>query len=292
MSRVRIAGDRLVAEIDEVGAELSSLRRRTDDGDWRELLWQASRPWPWHAPLLFPVIGRLGGDRLVHEGTDHPMPKHGFARDELFHVGRLDTAAALLSLSDSESTRHHFPFSFRLTAAFTVEGGRLRIEYRVENPGPERLSASLGFHPGFRRPLPGAASKADHRVVFERSEPAPIRRVGNDLLLPGSSPTPVRGRELPLREELFADGAVVFDALRSTALTYGAPGAPELRLSWRGFEQLALWSPPGAELLCIEPWCGLPSPAGYDGPYEREPGRFRLAPGASRVFTLELAVRG
>ncbi|WP_233559991.1 hypothetical protein [Oleomonas cavernae] len=50
------------------GAELCSL---TLDGQG-ELIWQAGAVWPRHAPNLFPIVGRLAGDALVHRGRSYP----------------------------------------------------------------------------------------------------------------------------------------------------------------------------------------------------------------------------
>ncbi|MEU5647291.1 aldose 1-epimerase family protein [Streptomyces milbemycinicus] len=285
MSRIRIGAGRVTAEIDEQGAELCSLRYGTEGQPGAtELLWQAERAWPWHAPLLFPVIGRMNGDRPRHDGTYYAMPKHGFARDRRFTVERHDATTAVLTLRDDAATRRLFPFPFRLTVGYAVEGSRLTVSYSVHNPGPGTLPASLGVHPGFRWPLPGATDKRGHTVLFERPEPAPVRRVEDVLLLPERHPTPVRGRTLRLDGALFTDGAVILEALNSSRLIYSAPGSPRVTLSWHGFRQLALWSPPEADLLCLEPWYGLPSPIGSDGEYAASPGQFHLAAGRSRTF--------
>jgi galactose mutarotase-like enzyme len=298
MSRIRIGTAQMTAEIDERGAELCSLRYRSDGRRGEtELLWQAEQAWPWRAPLLFPVIGRMNGDRLRHDGTLYAMPKHGFARDRRFTVQRHDGTTALLTLSDDAASRRLFPFPFRLTVGYAVEGSRLTVSYSVHNPGPGTLPASLGVHPGLRWPLPGAAGKRDHAVLFERPEPAPVRRVEDVLLLPERHPTPVRGRTLRLDGALFADGALILEALNSSCLTYSAPGAPRVTLSWHGFRQLALWSPPEADLLCIEPWYGLPAPTGRDGEnsehgeYAAKPAQFHLTAGQSRTFGLGVEIR-
>src|ERR1700744_1122142 len=55
------------------GAELCSLK--TADG--LELVWQAGPEWRRHAPLLFPIVGRLKNDQLHHGGKSYPMTQHG-----------------------------------------------------------------------------------------------------------------------------------------------------------------------------------------------------------------------
>ena len=80
METFTIRSDRISATIKSGGAELCSLK--TADG--LELLWQAGQQWPRHAPLLFPIVGRLRNDQLHHRGKGYPMTQHGFARDHRF----------------------------------------------------------------------------------------------------------------------------------------------------------------------------------------------------------------
>ena len=70
----------LSAEVKADGAELCSLR----DASGAEVLWQAGPIWPRHAPVLFPIVGRLKDDTLRHEGRAHRLTQHGFARDKRF----------------------------------------------------------------------------------------------------------------------------------------------------------------------------------------------------------------
>jgi galactose mutarotase-like enzyme len=64
----------LVASVLAQGAELCSLKN--DGGE--ELIWQAGPEWPRHAPLLFPIVGRLKNDELRHRGKSYGMTQHGF----------------------------------------------------------------------------------------------------------------------------------------------------------------------------------------------------------------------
>lgn len=47
-----------------------------------ELLWQAGPRWPRHAPLLFPIVGRLKNGEL--RSAERSTTQHGFARDQRF----------------------------------------------------------------------------------------------------------------------------------------------------------------------------------------------------------------
>lgn len=274
------------ATIARAGAELRSLRIGGLD-----LLWDAGPLWPRHAPLLFPVVGALRGDLLRHAGGTFPMPKHGFARDlDFAWTGRTSCACAL-ELRDSERTRRSYPFPFRLTVAYALGPASLRMDLALHNPGDAPLPASLGLHPAFRWPLAPGLPKEAHRLVFETEEPAPLRRIdAGGLLTADLHATPVRGRELALREALFAQDALIFLQPRSRALRYEVDGGPGLTLRWEGFPHLGVWTKPapGPSFLCIEPWAGHASPAGWDGAFSEKPGGFLLGPGDTRRWWLEV----
>lgn len=286
MDRHTLSSGRLGAAIKADGAELCSL---TVDG--RELLWQAGPEWPRHAPVLFPIIGRLKDDTLRHRGQTYRMTQHGFARDRRFAWEEHTATRCRLSLSDDARTRALYPFAFKLELIFELDAAGLTIRHRITNPGDETLPASLGAHPAFLWPLQDGVAKDAHELLFETDEPASIRRVEGGLLSPQPEPTPVEGRRLPLNEGLFTRDAVILDRPASRSVRYGAPGTPALTVSWEGFRELGIWSKPtGAPFLCIEPWHGHASPADFDGEFMDKPGLLHLAPSAMRELSYRIAV--
>ncbi len=278
---LRFGDGALTAAVNPDGAELSSLR----DAAGREYLWQAGPAWPRHAPLLFPMVGRLAGDTLRHQGATYRLTQHGFARDRRFTLAQHTTTGCRLELRDDDATRAAYPFGFRLTLDFGIAGGALSMTATVHNPGAEPLPFGFGFHPGFAWPLPGAEGRADHALEFAAAEPAPIGRLPNDSFARAVEPSPVQGRRLALTDALFQAGAVVLDAPTSRSLRYAAPGARALHLAWQGLPQLGLWTRAGGDFLCIEPWHGYHSPPGWDGEFTTKPGLAHLAPGASQDFS-------
>lgn len=276
------AGD-LEAEVASPGAELRALRCRG-----RNLLWEGGPLWPRRAPILFPIVGCLRGNRLTHQGRTFPLPKHGFARDRTFTWLERSAEHCLLELADDDATRAAYPFAFRLRVAFHLLDGGLRSDLILENPGEVPLPASLGGHPAFRWPLRPELPKTAHRVVFAEPEPAPIRRLTPEGLLDAEPrPTPVRDRELALHEGLFEADALIFDQLRSRSLRFEAKGGPALTFSWEGFPHFGIWTrpDPGPAYLCLEPWQGFASPADWDGEFMEKPGIVVLAPGETRTWS-------
>jgi galactose mutarotase-like enzyme len=286
MDTHELSNGQITAIVKAEGAELCSLR----DSHGREFLWQAEPAWPRHAPILFPIVGRLKNDTLLHRGKSYPMKQHGFARDMRFEWGERHPERCTLSLEDSAATRLHYPFSFRLEVTYSLDGEQLVIVYRITNPADESLPASIGAHPAFAWPLAAGIAKDAHTITFSEPESALVRRLAGGLLRPELSSSPIRGTELALSESLFVDDAMILDRLATTSLRYAAPGGPAIALSWEGFSELGIWSKPGAPFLCIEPWSGFASPIDFDGEFETKPGIVNLAPGGSRSLTQRIGL--
>ena len=282
-----VAGTGLSATIKADGAELCSLK----NSEGEELLWQAGPAWPRHAPVLFPIVGRLKDDRLRLGGDSFSLTQHGFARDRRFHWIESGPNHCRLRLEDSPETRAHYPFAFRFDVLYSVAGDRLDITYVIANPGPGTLPASAGAHPAFRWPLREGVAKEAHCLSFAENEPDPIRRLGPDgLLSPTLFPTPVHGKVLPLSEDVFRISALIFDRPASQSVRYSAPGAPTLEVSWQGFQQLGVWMKRGADFLCIEPWHGMTSASDFDGDFPQKPGLLQIPAGEERRLTHSIRI--
>src|SRR3954467_10262610 len=88
----------LTTTVKAQGAEMCSLRKHG-----LEFVWQAGPAWPRHAPLLFPIVGRLANDEMRHRGKTYRMTQHGFARDSRFVWGERGADHCTLVLEDSEA---------------------------------------------------------------------------------------------------------------------------------------------------------------------------------------------
>ena len=283
-----IVGDGVTATVLAHGAELCSLKTAAG----LELIWQAGDVWPRHAPLLFPIVGKLKNDTLRHCGKTYPMTQHGFARDSRFEWVECGRSSCRLVLSDNAETRARYPFAFRLTVTYALEGSDLDVSLEITNPGDEMLPASVGGHPAFNWPLKPGLSKTSYRLVFAKEEPAPIRRLKDGLLRLQPEPSPIRNRELVLSETLFEDDAVILDKLASRSLIFTAGEGPALEVSWEAFRELGIWSKPeGAPFLCIEPWRGFASPFEFDGEFVDKPGLMHLGLNETQRLSYRISVR-
>jgi galactose mutarotase-like enzyme len=285
MPQLTITNEALAVAVDTHGAELASIRTR-DGAEW---LWQGDPKW-WtgRAPILFPIVGRSLDDTVNIAGKPYKMGTHGFARHSEFAV--VDSTPELLRLriADSETTRAQYPFAFQLDLVFAVAGTTLSMRAEVTNTGALRLPFSFGFHPGFRWPLPGGEGKTHWLTLAEPEEPL-TRRLGDRLMLgQGYEPSVFKaGRYAPQAAD-FANDAVIVDAARSRAVTFGVDGGPSLEASFPEFPAFGFWQKPGAPYLCIEPWQGLTPFVGGSMALEERPGILFLDAGDTNTLTMSV----
>jgi galactose mutarotase-like enzyme len=273
--------DGAAATIRAHGAELCSLK----DPHGLELLWQAGPEWRRHAPLLFPIVGKLKSDELRHRGKTYKMTQHGFARDHRFEWIEREPDRCTLVLTDNAATRQRYPFAFRLAVSYALQHADLGVTVEIANTGEEILPASIGAHPAFNWPLLPGLEKQAYALTFSNDEAAPVRRLKDGLLRSAPEPTPVLGKTLALSERLFDDDAVIMDGLASSSVCYAADHGPSIEMFWEGFRELGVWSKPGgAPFVCIEPWRGTASPADFDGEFSDKPSLMHIAPGDKRVL--------
>jgi len=286
---IEIVSSGLSAAINPLGAELTHLR----DSQGRELMTDADpRWWTGHAPILFPVVGRPNGDIIRIDGVDYAMKQHGFARHKTFEVVAHEANRAVLRLTDNAETRAVYPFAFALEIAFTLDGSALAITVSIANRGDAVMPASFGFHPAFAWPLPYGEPRAAHRILFEADEPEALKEI-----VPGGQigtverPSPLDGRTLALRDDLFANDALIWDPVHSRRVTYGAPTGPQLDIAFPDTAKLGIWTKPGAHYVCIEPWHGIADPEGFTGDFRDKPGVFEIAPHGEWHCTLDVTLR-
>jgi len=286
---ISISSRDLSATIHPLGAQLFTLRDRSG----RDLQWNGNpEVWKGRAPILFPIVGALVGNQYRLDGEIFSLPRHGFARDRLFSLLESTSASATFRLSWDDETFRVYPFHFELDMRFGVTDATLHVVATVRNLEDEKfMPASFGFHPAFCWPLPYGKPRSAHVLKFEKDEPAPIRRLDSQgLILPDKFATPVVERELRLHDDLFKADAIIFDDIVSRRLCYGAERGPQLEFAFPGMPQLGIWTKPGADFICIEPWFGFSDPQDFSGDLRLKPGIALLSPGAAKEFAMSISL--
>ena len=96
------------AKIDSFGAQLNSLRKNNQS---IEYIWQANAEyWNRHAPILFPIVGRLKEDSYFYKDKKYNMTQHGFARDCEFELIRKDDDYLNFRIKNTDKSIEIYPF--------------------------------------------------------------------------------------------------------------------------------------------------------------------------------------
>lgn len=269
-------------EVDELGAQLRSLRRRKDG---YEYLWQGDPAvWSGRAPVLFPIVGSLSEGRCLVEGQVCSMPRHGFARGKRFFCMEQAPHRLVYALTDDAQTRAQYPYAFELRIAYTLSGQKLCVTHTVLNREDRPIYFSIGAHPAFR------CEMGDRLRLECREENLRTQRVGPDgLLLNETFPVPGDGREIEITPELFCRDALILSGLNSRSVMLESRRYGHVvTVTLGGAPYLGLWAKPGAPFVCIEPWYGITDSHEPARDFSRKRGIQRLEAHGRFDFTIHM----
>ena len=292
-----IKNDKICAEIDLHGAELTSLKRQDSD---EELIWTADKDyWGRHAPMLFPIVGKVWNGEYRVGDKIYRLPQHGFARDLNFTALCQDTDSVVLALESNEDTLKVYPYKFRIEATYRLEESTLVVEWRIKNPGSEPMYFQIGAHPGFNY---RDFDKNDfiHGYFRLAQGEEPVSRLIIGQLTPEGYRSESAGMieldsdaMLPITPGLFAADALVLEEHQiDQVILYDKECTPYIALETQDAPVWGLWSPPGknAPFVCIEPWMGRCDVEGYEDSIEGRDYINKLEAGKSTAFTYRITL--
>lgn len=284
-----IRSGNLEAAIDSMGAQLMSLRL-----DGGEYLWQGDeRYWARRAPVLFPIVGCLRNDHATSAAGDVSLKRHGIAR--LFDhaiVERTESSVTYELLSNDE-TRAAFPYDFALDMTYAIEGDALVQTFSVTNRGDVTLPFTLGGHPAFNVPVPGADEGfSDYELVFPEEWTARVPTIDEGGLHDFSRMHELfsDSDRLPLSHDLIAELlTLVFVEVPGRTVTLLGRSGHGVEVAFEGFDYLGVWTAtPEAPFVAIEPWCGCATAYDESDVFEEKRGMIFLEPGKTceRSFSM------
>ncbi|WP_086313060.1 aldolase 1 epimerase LacX [Enterococcus sp. 7F3_DIV0205] len=280
---VQIENEFLIATIAEDGAELVSLKSKKNN---IEYIWQADPAfWGRHAPVLFPVVGRLKDDRYTYENQTYPMSQHGFARDSLFEVIEHGSELVSLSLKSNKETKKVYPFDFELILSYALEADNLVVNYQVENTGNSEMYFSIGGHPAFNVPLEQSLTFDDYYLSFSPKKSRTQIPLAGPFADFEHKTLGQTNTSLDIRRELFKNDAIIFETKGVNTFTIETDEGPHsISLSYSDMPYVGIWSPypQEAPFVCIEPWCGIADEVNATGNLVDKKGINNLA--AAEVF--------
>ncbi|WP_242361154.1 aldose 1-epimerase family protein [Limosilactobacillus antri] len=283
---ITLQNDVLAVEINELGAQLHSIKRR-DNG--LEYLWQgAANSWGRQAPILFPFVGRLKNDQYEFDHQTYHQTQHGFARDRQFAVVNQAASQVTLEQRADDETRQAFPFDFILRVHYQLVVDQLAVTYEVVNPADRSLIYAIGAHPGFNMPLTPTGDFNDVQFTVSPAEEysrivleGPYNDSGHPRLIDMTT-------GFKLAHQLFAHDAIIFKTGGvDFAATLTDPATDHgVTVSTKETQYVGLWSayPAKANFACIEPWWGIADNVNADGLLLHKQGMSRLAPGDSKRY--------
>jgi galactose mutarotase-like enzyme len=278
---IQLQNNKLIAHFNSKGAELCSLQNR----EGLEYIWQADpMVWPRHAPVLFPIVGRLKNDQYTYEDQPYALSQHGFARDREFTVGEKSETDVLFELTSDEASLNSYPFHFKLHIRYTLLENTLTTRYTVQNTGDKDLLFSIGAHPGFRCPLLPDENMEDYALEFTRDT---LRRtmLSNGLLGSETHELALDARQLPLSHSLFDSDALVFANTQVESVSLRSKNhAHAVTLTCKDWPWFGIWSKKGPHpFVCLEPWMGITDSENSSGQLKEKSGILALA--AAEAFS-------
>jgi galactose mutarotase-like enzyme len=244
-----ISNSELTAQIKHLGAELCSLKNNS----YIEFIWEGNPEfWGKHSPILFPIVGTLKNNTFSYNHKEYKLSRHGFARDMEFELIEKQNNKATFSLKSSEETLKLYPFEFELQIIYTLERKNLKIEYKVENKNKVTMPFSIGAHPAFS--LTGDFES--YSIEFEKEESLDYFLLENDLISNTTQKLKTKEKQIGLNYEMFAHDALIFKTIQTKTLLILKKSNPILKVHFKDFPNLGIWTKNNAPFICIEPWFG------------------------------------
>ncbi len=278
--KIRIENDILAVESKTAGAELTSIRLKSDG---TEYLWQGDpKYWARQSPVLFPIVGAVANNQYVFAGNAYTMKNHGFARDSEFEITHESAEAVRYTLRSNPATLAVYPFRFRLDAGYALEGNAVVVSWDVLNEGDGPMWFSVGAHPAFNCPIAAGGAFTDYYLEFNKTENIDRQYVNAaNLRIAGKNePFLSNERVKPMTQGMFDEGAYLLEGFKSTSVALkGHNTDKSVTVNFPGFHELGIWAPPGAPFVCIEPWHGIAEATDFTGDLTQKAGVIKLGAG-------------
>ena len=257
MALYQLKNEMITLAVESKGAEMKSL---TCNATGLEYLWQADPAfWGRTSPVLFPVVGNYKDKTTYYEGKAITLSQHGFARDTEFELASQTEDTIWFSMNSTEETYALYPFHFRLSVGYHIEGNVVTVMWKVENPDEKTLHFSIGAHPAFNGPLHEGEKQEDYSMFFDTEKPLESSIIGADGFV--SEETEffhTDGGKLAITPNLFDHNTMVIEHHQTHEVSLLTPEGKEyVKVSYTA-PLVGIWTPieKNAPFICIEPWYG------------------------------------
>ena len=237
--------------------------------------------WKRHAPVLFPIVGKLKRNQTIINGRTYEILQHGFARDMEFEpVTKLDNFHSYV-LKSNKYTMARYPFDFELYNTYRQEENKLIFIYKVINTGNSNMPIGLGSHPAFK--IDQDDLKRGNYLEFAEEETrAHFLYLIDGLVGTEYAKNILEGnRRISLNEHTFDNDAIIVKGIQNKkiSLKNSRTRKTVLTMDFNGWPYLGIWSKPGAPFICLEPWMSTADRINSTNVFAKKPDMITLTPG-------------
>ncbi len=238
--------------------------------------------WQRHAPVLFPIVGKLKRNQTIINGRTFEISQHGFARDLQYEpVTKLDHFHSYV-LKSNKYTMARYPYEFELYNTYRQEENKLIFIYKVINTGTTNMPFGLGSHPAFKIDQDDL-ERGNYYLEFEDKEP----KAHFLYLIDGLVGTEYAKNILINEKIILLDGnsfendAIIMKGIQNKVISLKnkRTGKTILTMDFTGWPYLGIWSKPGAPFICLEPWMSTADRIHSSNVFAKKPDMITLAPG-------------
>lgn len=261
----------LSISVNKNGAELASVMQLDNQF---EFIWNANPAvWNRHAPVLFPIVGKLKNNKISINGNLFEMSQHGFARDSSFElVNKTEKSLTFLMHSNIETLeKYPFEFKFYIIYSFTEITNQLKITYKITNNSTVEMPFSIGAHPAFKLPIPDLNQ---YDINFYSLNHIERHLLKDGLFNYETENIKLENHLLKLNPELFDKDAIVLKntSTKKIALKHQFSNY-EVSCEFNDFNDLGIWAKKGNQaFICLEPWLGFSDNIDADGEINNKKG--------------------
>ena len=270
-------------KVDKVGAELKSI---VCGG--REIMWQADpNVWGRTAPTLFPFCGGFKNGKYIYNEKEYECLKHGFAKISEFEVEKKSRKSVTFLLKSNEETLAQYPFEFELRVTYTLSHKSVIVEYDVRNKTDGDMYFSIGSHEGYA--CSGGVENYD--IYFSRRESLQNCLVKEGCISQETEQITKFSKTLPIYEKYFAHDSLVFKNMVSRSLILrNRTNGERIKIEYPGKDYFVIWTIPGNEYICLEPWAGFPDTFDTTEKIEDRTGIIKLRKNGKKKFMHKITV--
>ncbi len=285
------------------GAEITSFTSVKDGTSY--VFDGPSSVWKYHAPVLFPHVGRIRDGFMTYRESEYKLVNNGISRDLEHNIMEQTEDSATFELTESDATADKFPWKFSLKTHYQLKEDGLIFTTTVTNTDSSEMLFSIGSHTAFNCPRntdPEGTLRSDYQYEFEKPENVDFVCFNDAAQLAcdeeGTAPVTkpcqlVKDGIVAITEEGFGNGVMLTKFSSSWMGLRNKKDGSLIKVNCAGYPYLVMWqggkgTKDGWGFNCIEPWYGIPDAENTDHDWEKKAGLIELKPGES--FTADQSI--